>query len=281
MNITIIGLGLIGGSIALALRQSGFAQHFVGVESTPNHATQALELGLVDEVLPLEEALTHADMVIVAVPVNATCTLLPQVLNSVPPSTIVVDMGSTKLQICQAVQQHPKRGQYVATHPMAGTEYSGPSAADANLFTGKKTIICEQNLSAEFALQGVLAMYSALQMEVLLYATAEEHDRQVAYVSHLSHVSSFMLGLTVLEVEQNEQQILNLASTGFESTVRLAKSSPYTWQPIFEQNAPELSRALSKYIKNLQAFKACIDTQDSVGLIKLMQEANKISKILK
>ncbi|MDR1226521.1 MAG: prephenate dehydrogenase [Prevotellaceae bacterium] len=281
MNVTVIGLGLIGGSIAISLRKRGFATHLVGVESSEAHAAQALKLGLVDEILPLAEAVTTADIVALAVPVNIAREMLPEILDNMKPDAAVVDVGSTKNGICTAIHNHPKRSQYVASHPMAGTEYSGPAAAVDRLFDGKKVIICEQELSAGFALKRVLAMYKTLKMDVLSYADAAAHDRHVAYVSHISHVSSFMLGLTVLEVEKSESHILDLAGTGFASTVRLAKSSPETWTPIFLQNADSVSHALEKYIENLQQFKSYIDTNNAEGLRKLMTEANEIKKIIK
>jgi len=192
-----------------------------------------------------------------------------------------VDMGSTKSGICSVARAHPKRGQYVASHPMAGTEYSGPAAAVDKLFDGKKAIVCEHTLSADFALNRVLAMYRALNMEVLFYTNPDDHDRHVAYVSHISHVSSFMLGLTVLEVEKSESHIFDLAGAGFASTVRLAKSSPETWTPIFIQNAASVSHALEKYIENLQRFKRKVDAKDAEGLRQLMAEANEVGKIIR
>lgn len=281
MVVTFIGLGLIGGSVAIALRKRGFAARLIGVEANAEHAKQALDLGLVDEVLPLDSALPQADLVVLAIPVNAARELLPRALDLLKKDAVLVDMGSTKSGICGVARQHPKRGQYVASHPMAGTEYSGPTAAVDNLFDGKKAIVCEHTLSADFALNRALAMYRALNMDVLFYTNPDDHDRHVAYVSHISHVSSFMLGLTVLEVEKSENHILDLAGTGFASTVRLAKSSPETWTPIFIQNADSISHALEKYIENLQLFKKKIDSKDMEGLSKLMTEANEIGKIIK
>lgn len=281
MVVTFIGLGLIGGSVAIALRKRGFAARLIGVEANAEHAKQALDLGLVDEVLPLDSALPQADLVVLAIPVNAARELLPRALDLLKKDAVLVDMGSTKSGICGVARQHPRRGQYVASHPMAGTEYSGPTAAVDNLFDGKKAIVCEHTLSADFALNRALAMYRALNMDVLFYTNPDDHDRHVAYVSHISHVSSFMLGLTVLEVEKSENHILDLAGTGFASTVRLAKSSPETWTPIFIQNADSISHALEKYIENLQLFKKKIDSKDMEGLSKLMTEANEIGKIIK
>lgn len=281
MTVYFIGIGLIGGSAAIALRKRGFATRLIGFDTNFQHAEQALALGLVDEILLPNEAIKAADLVLLAVPVNAARELLPYILNLLKEDATVVDMGSTKNGICTEARFHRRRAQYVASHPMAGTEYSGPTAAADGLFDGKKAIVCEHSLSADFALNRALAMYRSLNMEVLFYTDAEAHDRHVAYVSHLSHVSSFMLGLTVLEVEKSEKYIFDLAGTGFESTVRLAKSSPATWTPIFLQNAASVSHALEKYIENLQRFKACIDAHNSDGIAALIAEANGIEKIIK
>ncbi|MDR3189426.1 MAG: prephenate dehydrogenase/arogenate dehydrogenase family protein, partial [Prevotellaceae bacterium] len=261
-------------------RKRGFATRLIGVDANPTHAEQALSLGLVDEILPLDEAVKAADLALLAVPVNVARELLPHILNLLKEDATVVDMGSTKNGICTVARSHSRRAQYVASHPMAGTEYSGPAAAVDGLFDGKKVIVCEHSLSADFALNRALSMYRSLNMEALFYTNAEAHDRHVAYVSHISHVSSFMLGLTVLEVEKSEKHIFDLAGTGFESTVRLAKSAPATWTPIFLQNADSVSHALEKYIANLHRFKACIDERNADGVAALIAEANKIAKII-
>jgi prephenate dehydrogenase len=281
MSITIIGLGLIGGSLALGLRRRGFASHIIGVENNPLHAEKAIELGLADTIGTLPAALQTADLVILATPVNTARQLLHAVLDNIKPTATVVDMGSTKNGICTEFRQHPQRGQFVASHPMAGTEYSGPEAAKIDLFEGKKAIICEPQCSTDAALQCVTAMYKALGAEIIFYTSAEAHDKHAAYVSHISHVSSFMLGLTVLDVEKDEQQILQMAGTGFASTVRLAKSSPDTWTPIFLQNAALLSQALQTYIGNLQRFKKYIDNADAQNIHQMIAQSNKIAKIIK
>ncbi len=277
MNITVIGLGLIGGSLALSLR--GFQTHMIGVDKNPEHAQMALDLGLVDVVLQLDEAVKIADLIILAIPVDASRNLLSHILDLIPPRAVVVDMGSTKSGICSVVREHSKRANYVASHPIAGTEYSGPKAAFSTLFHGKTTIICEKERSADFALKIVEEMYKLLNMKII-YMNADDHDLHAAYVSHLSHLSSFTLGLTVLDIEKNEKNILNLAGSGFASTVRLAKSSPEMWNPIFQQNKEHLSEALTAYMKRLSEFKEYIETNQSQKLYDLMKEANKIGKII-
>ncbi len=277
MNITVIGVGLIGGSLALALR--GFLTRIIGVDTNEAHAKQALELGIVDAVMPLQEAVKISDLIILAVPVNTARKLLPDILNHIDNETVVVDMGSTKAGICKAVKDHPRRKNYVASHPIAGTENSGPKAAFPNLFTNKITMICEPDKSSDHALDMVEKMYKLLKMKII-FINPEDHDRHIAYVSHLSHITSFTLGLTVLEIEKDEKKIFDMAGSGFASTARLAKSSPEMWAPIFEQNATNLSIALDAYIKNLQKFKEFIDEGETSKAYELMVQANEIRRIL-
>ena len=293
MNITIIGLGLIGGSIAIDLRKAGLASHLIGVDLNPIHAHRALELGLVDEVQPEDKAIANADLIVLAIPVNAMTALLPVILDSLPDparpaggrqtgiteETIVMDCGSTKIKVCQAVQHHPKRKQFVAAHPLAGTENSGPDAAFAGLFNGKTNIICERDLSSDKALETVTRIFDALGMTTIFMDT-DEHDKHVAYVSHLSHVSSFLLGQTVLDIEKDEKNIFNLASSGFASTVRLAKSSPDMWTPISEQNVEYLGQALLEYIMHLQKFHYHLMKHDTKELHRILTSANDIRRVL-
>lgn len=279
MKTTIIGLGLIGGSIAIDLRKSGIANKLTGVEQNTQHAKRSLEIGLVDEVLSLEEGVKNADLVITAIPVNAIRSVLLKVLDAISDHTIVVDTGSTKSQICKAIANHPRRSQFVAAHPIAGTENSGPDAAFSGLFKNKTNIICEQELSSKKAIEVANRVFEKLEMRSI-HMDPVEHDKHVAYVSHLSHVSSFLLGQTVLDIEQDEKNIFNLAGSGFASTVRLAKSSPDMWAPIFEQNAEYLSQALLEYIMHLQRFQYHLMKRDVNELHKIMTSANRIRKTL-
>lgn len=277
MNITIVGLGLIGGSLALSLK--GFQTHIIGVDKNPEHKATALKLGIVDEILQLDEAVRSSDLVILAIPVDSARDILPFVLDLISENAVVVDMGSTKHGICENVKSHLKRKHFVASHPIAGTEYSGPNAAFSSLFTGKTTIICEKEKSADFAIDMVEKMYRIINMKIV-YMPADEHDLHIAYVSHLSHISSFTLGLTVLDMEKNEKTILNMAGSGFASTVRLAKSSPEMWNPIFQQNKKHLTEALNAYIEKLTDFKNQMEADNFTELFNLMKEANKIGKII-
>ncbi len=279
MKVTIVGLGLIGGCMAIDLRKAGLATELIGVDLNEAHARRAVELGLVDRIEQENKALAGADVIILAIPVNALTALLPAVLDAVKPTAVVLDAGSTKAQICKAVSRHPGRAQFVAAHPIAGTENSGPEAAFSGLFTNRSIIVCEKEKSAPEALRLALKIFETLRMNVT-YMHPEEHDRHVAYVSHLSHVSSFLLGQTVLDIERDEKNIFTLAGSGFASTVRLAKSSPAMWAPIFEQNMEYLSQALQEYIIHLQRFQYHLMKKDTRAIYQTMMEANQIRRIL-
>lgn len=279
MKTTVIGLGLIGGSMAKDLRKAGVATRLTGVENDPHHAAKALEIGLVNKVTSLEEALPDSDLVIVTIPVSAIQQTLPQILDLVGPEATVIDAGSTKSQISEAVKDHPNRKQFVAAHPIAGTENSGPTAALDGLFRNKISIICEPERSNEQALQTAVKVFQTLGMKIT-YMNAREHDKHVAYVSHLSHVSSFLLGQTVLDIERDEKNIFMLAGSGFASTVRLAKSSPDMWAPIFEQNAHFLRQALEEYITHLQRFHKHLVNGETDKLYEIMIQANEIRRVL-
>lgn len=279
MKLTVIGLGLIGGSLAKDLRAKGIAKHVIGVDKNEKHCVEAKELGIIDEFYPLEKAVSDADLVIVSVPVNATLRVLPQVLDVINEKTVVMDVGSTKSEICNVVENHPKRRNYVANHPIAGTENSGPSAAIDGLFDKKTTIICEEEKSDPKAVLLVKVIHEAIGMHVI-HMGAEEHDRHIAYVSHLSHVISYVLGKTVLEIEKDETNIFELAGSGFASTARLAKSSPEMWTPIFIQNKKSLLKSVDEYMKNLQDFRELIANDDEGALFSEIGKINDIRRVL-
>lgn len=279
MTIGIIGTGLIGGSLCISLKNRKFCDTVLGYDLNPEHLKKAKELKIIDDAVSLDDLLQKSDLILLAIPVNVARKSLPEILNKLKPDQVIMDMGSTKNGICTAVKNHPKREQYIASHPIAGTENNGPTAAIDNLFDGKITIICEQEKSSKKAIRAALKLYKSLNMRVL-YMDSEEHDRHIAYVSHLSHISSFVLGQTVLEIEKDEKNIFNMAGSGFASTVRLAKSSPGMWAPIFEQNAIHLSNALDAYIKNLQDFKLLIEKKETEKLYELMEKTNEIRRVL-
>ena len=280
MTIGIVGMGLIGGSLAIDLKRCGFASNVIGVDKNPEHAAQALELGLADKMMPLEDAIWHADLLILAIPVDYIVELLPTIMDQVSKNTVVTDVGSTKKNVIDSIADHPKRGRFVASHPMAGTEYSGPKAAIKNLFQENVAIICNKEESDADAVAIVEKMYRAMYME-MLYMNAEEHDVHAAYVSHISHISSFVLAATVLDKEKSTETIFNLASGGFRSTVRLAKSSPEMWTPIFLQNRENMITVLETYIEKMEQFKQLIEDSDRAALKDFMAEARKISKVIK
>ena len=279
MRVAVIGLGLIGGSFALALKAKGIAQSVVGVEASAAHAAKAIELGIVDSVLPLKEATEDADLVAIAVPVDVIPQVAIKVLNRVTENQIVIDMGSTKEELCEMISRHPMRHRFVATHPMWGTEYSGPEAATADSFAGRNVVICEKNLSAAEAVDRVESIYRELGMGIL-EMDAEQHDLHAAYVSHISHITSFILSTTVLEKEREEEAIFNLAGGGFDSTVRLAKSSAETWIPIFTQNKYNILDVLREYIHQLNLFRKALERDDIAALREIITRANDIRKVL-
>ncbi len=279
MTLTIIGLGLIGGSAAIDLKKRGFAKHIIGVDNDTINATTAQHIGFVDEIATLDEAISRSQLIIVAIPVDAAVSLLPVILDKTD-AQIVTDMCSTKTGLIEAVKHHPKRANYVASHPMAGTEFSGPWAAVSGLFDGKATILCDAEHSSEQAVTTITNLYECLNMRILRM-NGKSHDTHVAYVSHISHISSFALALTVLEKERNEKNIFDLASGGFDSTVRLAKSSADMWAPIFNQNKANILTVLNTYIDKLNQFKALIEQGENQELKSLMNEANRIKRVLK
>ena len=278
MKITIVGLGLIGGSIAKDLN-SQINVEVLGVDSSSKHCEDALSLNLISKIISLEDALIISDVIIFAVPVDVLEQLLPAILNQVTSNQVIIDVGSTKLLISEALANHPNRGRFVAAHPLAGTEFSGPQAAIRGLFNGKKNIICDKQLSDDDALAKAVRIFESVGL-TQIYMEAAEHDKHLAYVSHLSHVTSFMLGLTVLDIERDEKQIFNLAGTGFASTVRLAKSNPNTWAPIFLKNKKNISMALEQYISWMEKFKIALDGNDSDQLKEYMEAANDIKRVL-
>lgn len=265
--------------MALALKEKGLAQKVIGVENNPQHQQQALARGLVDEFSNLEDAVRASQLVILAIPVNALMQVVPVVLDAVE-KQVVVDAGSTKSGILEIIQTHPKRGRFVASHPMWGTEYSGPEAAVKGAFVSKATVICNREESDADALATVQEMYKALGMH-LVYMNATDHDVHVAYVSHISHITSFALANTVLEKEKEEEAIFELASGGFESTVRLAKSNPAMWVPIFKENRENVLDVLNEHITQLRKFKACLEKENYDYLTDLIEQANKIRRIIK
>jgi len=280
MKVAVVGIGLIGGSLMVDLRKRKFAGTIIGVDNNVQHQNIALLCGIVDEIDTLENAVDRSDLIILCTPVNTNTSMLPGILDRISGTAkVVTDMGSTKAGIANAVLNHKARGRYVAAHPMAGTEYSGPLAAIGRLFDYKTAIICDPEKSDKDARETVERMLGILNMKIT-YMESAIHDIHVAYVSHISHITSFSLALSVLEKEQQEEYILTLAGGGFESTVRLAKSNGETWAPIFAENAEYIIEAIDTYIEKMNLFRKLIAERDTNGLKAVMEEANNIRKIL-
>ncbi|WP_310378811.1 prephenate dehydrogenase [Flavobacterium sp.] len=278
MNIHVIGIGLIGGSMVLDIKTLHPEATIFGIDANENHLAEAINLGVVDVAGKLED-LIEADFVIVAVPVDVALIVLPKVLDVIGENTIVFEVGSTKTLICEAVTNHPRRRNFIATHPIAGTEFSGPSAAIKGLFEGKTNIICEVEKTTFKLQEKALDLFKSMGMRIR-YMEPKSHDKHIAYVSHLSHISAFMLGKTVINKEKDEQDIFDMAGSGFESTVRLAKSSPAMWTPIFKQNKKNVIKTLEEYISNLSKFKELLESEDYDAIYNEMQSVNKIKEIL-
>lgn len=277
--LAVVGLGLIGGSMAIDLKRRGYARHVLGVDRDRLHAATALRIGLVDEVLDLEAALERADVIILAIPVNATLALLPAVLERIQPHQVVTDVSSTKKTLVDSVRAHGRRRRYVPSHPMAGTEFSGPWAAFSGLFDSKAAIVCDAEDADADAVAAIERLYGVLNMR-LVHMEASRHDMHVAYVSHISHVISFALALTVLDKERDEKAIFDLASGGFSSTARLAKSSAEMWTPIFQHNSENVISVLDAYLRILQDFRRHIADKAEQPLAEMIREANRIRRVL-
>jgi prephenate dehydrogenase len=280
MVIGVIGIGLIGGSLAVSLKANGFASRVIGFDAKAEHAQQAVDLQLVDEIATLENTVKNSNLIILATPVDVAALMLPGIMDTISEKQVVIDVGSTKESILAAITRHPRRGRFVPTHPIWGTEYSGPRAAVKGQMKGKITVICNPDECDVDAVVLVEQLYNSLEMKKV-YLDAKAHDLHAAYISHISHVASFALALTVLEKEKEEDKIFRLAGSGFESTVRLAKSNPDTWVPIFKQNRSNLLDVLNEQIYQLRTFKKLLEMEEYEALHKLISEANEIKKIIK
>ncbi|QQT29122.1 prephenate dehydrogenase [Sphingobacterium multivorum] len=279
MNIAIVGVGLIGGSVAIRLKETKFCDKIIGVDKSQKNLDKAMQIGFIDETASLEDAIKSCKVLVLTIPVDAILHVVPQILDLVT-DQVVIDMGSTKTNILNKIKDHPNRGRYVAAHPMAGTEYSGPEAAIPGLFKGKMMVYVEAFKTDEDAFEIADAITDQLEMRSC-FMNADEHDVHTAYVSHISHLTSFALALTVLEKEKSQGRIFELAGSGFESTVRLAKSSPDMWTPIFKQNRENVLEVLEEHIKQLQSLHDSIATEDYDKLHKLITRSNKIKRIIK
>ena len=278
MKIGVFGIGLIGGSLSIQARKYFTDSKIYGFDLSDKNLNKALKLGLIDAVLDKNE-IKHLNLILVAVPVNSVKSIVLDLFDQINKDSLIIDFSSTKKEICDAIYDHPKRDQFLATHPIAGTEFSGPDSAFENLFHNKVQILCETDKTRKSLLELATKWFLKIGMKIR-EINPIEHDLQVAYVSHLSHISSFMLGKTVIEKSKNETTILNLAGSGFESTVRLAKSSPDMWVPIFEQNRLNVIEILSQYIGNLNKFKNLMEESRYEEIYEQMKSINSIKTIL-
>jgi prephenate dehydrogenase len=278
MNVFVIGVGLIGGSMALDIKSKYVNSTVFGIDANENYLEEALNLKIIDKKATISD-LANADLVILAVPVDIALVLLPSILETINDDALVFDVGSTKFPICDVISNHSKRKNFMATHPIAGTEFSGPAAAISGLFIGKTNIICEADKTAHHLQLSALEIFEKLGMRIR-FMDPKSHDKHIAYVSHLSHISSFMLGKTVIKKQKDEQDIFDMAGSGFESTVRLAKSSPAMWTPIFKQNKKYVVKTLEEYISNLSRFKELLESDNYDAIYNEMQGVNKIKEIL-
>lgn len=278
MNIYLIGLGLIGGSLALDIQENFKDAKIFGIDKNQDHMQQALKLGVIHQKATFED-IKNAAIVIIAVPVDSALKIVLNVLDIISDNCLVFDVGSTKELICDVVKDHQNRKNFLATHPIAGTEFSGPKAAFKGLFKGKTNIVCEVEKTTFKLQEKALSIFAKIGMRIR-YMDAKSHDKHIAYMSHLSHVSSFMLGKTVIEKEKNERDIFDMAGSGFASTVRLAKSSPAMWTPIFKQNKNNVIEILNEYINNLQHFKELLEKDDFSQIYFEMENTNHIKQIL-
>ncbi|WP_341655066.1 prephenate dehydrogenase [Blattabacterium cuenoti] len=276
MNIGIIGLGLIGGSIGLGLRKSNFGDKFIGIDSNKENALSAVKLGIIDEIIPLQDLILQSSVIVLSIPVDGIEKILPSILNRIRTDTVILDTGSTKYSICNRIFSHPKRNRFVATHPIAGIENSGPISADSDLFFKKKCIICDSELSAPDAISVATKIYSMMKMR-MIYMTSQEHDLYISYISHLPHVVSFALASTVLKKLKNKEKIFhNLMGSGLDSTTRLAKSNPKTWLPIFISNRENLIQSIDFYIDHLNKFRNHLIDKKFHKIDQYMKKANDI-----
>ncbi|MGJ8761023.1 prephenate dehydrogenase [Polaribacter sp. AHE13PA] len=277
-NIYMIGIGLIGGSFAIDIKNNNPDVVIHGIDTNESHLDEALKLGVIQKKATLDD-IENADLVIISIPVDATAKLLPTILDKISDDGLVVDAGSTKEAICKVVEHHPKRRNFLAAHPIAGTENSGPKAAVSGLYVGKTNIICEVEKTTFKLQEKALKLFIDIGMRIR-YMDPVSHDKHIAYVSHLSHISAFMLGKTVIDKERNERDIFDMAGSGFRSTVRLAKSSPAMWTPIFEQNKENVIETLEEYINNLQHFKELMQKDRFSEIFNEMENTNHIKQIL-
>ena len=279
MKVGIVGLGLLGGSIGLKLKDLYDNITIYGYDIDYKSVSYCLKNKIIDVKFE-EEFISELDFIFLAIPVDSIKNQLSDYLNKTSDKTLIIDLGSTKFQICNSVENNQNRKNYLAAHPIAGTEFSGPNSAKKDLFNDKVMILCDTEKTDPNLLLDAKKIIKSLGMSIKTM-NSKEHDKHIAYVSHLSHISSFMLGKTVMDKEDDEHAIYNMAGSGFESTVRLAKSSPEMWSSIFVENKKNIIESLDEYISNINNFKKLIEVSDQKTLNNEMKRINEIKNILK
>ncbi|WP_394909189.1 prephenate dehydrogenase [uncultured Helicobacter sp.] len=276
LNAGIIGLGLIGGSMGLALRELGGFGCIAGFDNNPLHSQQALSLGLVDECISLEELISDGDVLFLATPVESIIALLPK-LTSIKPSATIIDLGGTKELIIKHIPDSIRKN-FIAAHPMAGTEFYGPKAALPHLFKDSIVILTNLEESGEAQIQMAREIFLGIGMKIIKM-DAHEHDRHIALISHMPHIISYALANAVLS-QEDPQTILALIGGGFRSMSRLSKSSPKMWNDIFKQNTQNVLDSITSFQDELQKAKNMLESKDWEGLEAFMAQANKLQEFM-
>lgn len=272
-NLSIIGTGLIGCSIALGVK--GMFRNVAGYDSDAENFESAINAGIVNQSWSINRIAFGSDVIIVSVPVNVAVSIIPYVLSKINDNAVVIDVGSTKSTICKTVRNHSRRGSFVAAHPMAGSENSGPRRANAQLLNGRKVIICEPELSSLSALNCAKMIFANLGMSID-YMDADAHDRVVALVSHLPQIVSYGVASTVAQSMEVNHQWCDLAASGFDSSTRLAKSPSNVWTPILIQNKEHIVDFLDLFIKQIETVKGFIESGDADSINQFIHQSQSV-----
>jgi len=275
-NIGFIGLGLMGGSLSIALKETKKSFHFIGLDHNQTHCEEALSLGLVDEIVNDLASISHCDIIFLSIPVDGIIHIAQQ-LNTLKPTCTVIDLGSTKEKISLSIPKEI-RTHFVTAHPMTGTEKFGPTAAISNLYKNKVVVLCDMEKSGLYQQDVAKTLFESIGMK-LVYMDAKEHDRHAAYISHMPHALSYALANSVMKQEAKES-ILALAGGGFKDMSRIAKSSPNMWEDIFKQNKDNLLEAIYTFESELKKCRKMIENEEWETLNNWMQDANALHDVL-
>ena len=276
MNIGIIGLGLMGGSLAKAVKRYGIAKKVYGFTNSEKNKKDILELNLVDELVDLETLKKVSDVIILAIPVDAIISMFPNFLD-IDENTTIIDMGSTKEYIVKNIPEKIRKN-FIAAHPMTGTEKSGPKAAIDDLYEGKTVVLCDLEDNTEVHINRAYEIFQAIGMRIVVM-NSSRHDIHACYMSHLPHLISFSLANTVMGHE-DPKSIIALAAGGFKDMSRIAKSSPIMWSDIFKQNKKNLLDSMDLFEKHLKDARKLIEDENYENLQNWMKKANTLHEIL-